>query len=533
MKFWNRVIRRVWLVFTLAVSGCIVTPEPLSKSEQISRVEDLQERFAEKWHPVAGKIDLFAVINRALTRNFEIAVARHELNLQRTTLGDVLLGHLPTVRISGRKTERSNPDTSSNSTTASDLKRKLVSAESTWSVLSFGQAYLRSRQQANNLVAKQEDQRRVANSIVVRSVETYLYAEMAQRLLPQVEGFLGTLSNHEERADGLAKDRLVDPVDILVFRTRLVNLKKALRRLREELNLRRIALATLIGSRKVSFGIKSSTGKIPKLELSGLTLEDLENAALLRRPELRISAYRKRNAALDVRLTYASLIPDISLLLGANYDSNSILLNNSHTRYELSATYSLLNLLRFPGRLQISQTKLSEESVRELVVAVSVIEQVRLAYAEWKRLRRTWKMERKGAELWQKIRKIRTERWAFKPLEELRLVETRASAISAQVDLAQAKAEFVIGKLRLIQSIGIDLYPMKSLELGDNVSRRQIRDHWKNITDTLKHDVKLLAVGQYRKDQKMTVKQATVTRRNWNLRRSGGFTARHIEPTQR
>ncbi|MEM7326009.1 MAG: TolC family protein [Actinomycetota bacterium] len=462
-------------------TGCTIQPEPLSEAENLARVVELKNTLADKWAPDSGEVDLFVAVEQALTRNFEIVAARQALDLQRATLDDVILGHLPRGHLTGRVTKRSNPDSSANSTTASDLKRRLGSAEATWSVLSFGQAYLRSKQQANNVLVKHEESRRTANEIVVRAVETYLHAEMAQQLLPDVKGFLADLDKYELRAENYATKQLIDPVDVLVFRIRLVNLKKTLRLLREELTQRRILLATLIGSRKTSLRIKSSGGAVPKVVLSDISLEDLENAALLHRPELHISAYRKRNAALGVKSTYLSLIPDISAAVGANFDSNSILLNNSYTRFDLSATYNLLNLLRFPARLQVSKANLTQEELRELIFAVSVVEQVRLAYADWKRLRRVWKTERQNAGLWRDVRKIRSDRTVFEPLDKLRLIETQASAMSAQVDLAKAQTQYFVGMLRLIQSIGINLYPAEALTAGLDPLGRQLRAHWKMI----------------------------------------------------
>ncbi len=119
-----------------------------------------------------------------------------------------------------------------------------------------------SQKHANSILISDEERRHIANEIIMKSACAFLNAEMAQQQQPRVVNFLNKIDDYIAKAKEISDQRLADPVDTLVLRTRLVNLKNVLRRLLDELKKHRIRLAALVGLPNTAITLTNSNAVI-------------------------------------------------------------------------------------------------------------------------------------------------------------------------------------------------------------------------------------------------------------------------------
>jgi outer membrane protein TolC len=199
------------VVALLALSGCAVTPKPLTNAELSTRAaKNVAEVVPAEQEPVAGQIGLYEAMARALKYNLdyktemmEQALKTRELDITRY---DMLPQLVATGGYAGRNTfagasslsllsgrQSLEPSTSS--------ERNIFTGDLTlsWDVLDFGLSYVRAKQKADEVLIAMERRRKVSNRIIEDVRVAYWRAVSAERLidkLKQLEGSVAaTLTN--------------------------------------------------------------------------------------------------------------------------------------------------------------------------------------------------------------------------------------------------------------------------------------------------------------------------------------------------
>ena len=159
------------------LSGCNVTPKPISAGELATRATRNIEQVTADQEPVAGSIDIYEAMSRALKYNLDYKVELMEEALKSRELNLSSYDMLPQLVASGGYAGRNNfagasslslltrrqslePSTSS--------EKDIFSGDLTlsWDVLDFGLSYVRAKQKADEGLIALERRRKVSNRII-------------------------------------------------------------------------------------------------------------------------------------------------------------------------------------------------------------------------------------------------------------------------------------------------------------------------------------------------------------------------------
>lgn len=447
------VLSAVWL------AGCAVELEPLQSAEVEARVTGDRKALAAYSRPVFGPLTMSQALARALVFNLTVREALARRDLAQATFHDIVLQTLPRLDATERVTTRSNDPGETGDLSPSDRTVRSGDISFTWSILDFGVGYLRAKQAANDTLIAEEGRRRVANEIFADVISAYLSAANAERYLIATRSLMGEMDRLVARAQELSQTELEDPLVFLKYQWRMIGLKEALAKVRERAETNRLQLAALINAPVDGVDFAPYAFDWPLAELGTLPLDDLETFALRNRSELREADYRSRNARLEIWTTYTSLVPSIVPSASQSRSSDSALLNSTWYSFGLTASYNLFNLLRFPARLERAERNVELENVKRLALAVGVLEQVRLSIAALRFLEEKVELAKQKAELRRKIVSLEGQRSYFAATDELHRFESRVRRLVAQVEYDQLRTEYLLAYVRLLVSLGVDLFP--------------------------------------------------------------------------
>ncbi|WP_170419296.1 TolC family protein [Ruegeria atlantica] len=470
----------------LLLASCSIEPKLLT-SEELQSNADRLHHAAFAGAPAKGvKLDFHDVLGRALLANLEIRQDRLTSELSQLSLQELILRTAPNVDARLRNANRNNEGGDVDDTTPPDRRRQTRTLSVNWSVLGLGQAYIRAKQQANAHLILEEERRRTANEIIAETAELYMRAAIADRQLSNISTVLRQIEESALTADQYGQEDLIDPLDALLFKTRIIELRAILHDWQSELlaDRARLAALVLVNPNQLSFSQRVSNF-LPD-NVGCQKTENLERLALLNRPEVRQSAYGERNGRLDAYRALARILPDFSLAANLEYDSESSLVNNSYFELSETFTYNLINILHVPNIRRQNATREALREVEELTVAVSVIEQVRIAEVQAKLSRANVNLERERRSLWKQISDIQDQRTVFDIRDELNQFEYQVRAINAQIVYEETQAQYYSDVLRLMRSIGVDLFPNDLIHLQEKDVARLIASHWSSLKPSLK-----------------------------------------------
>lgn len=478
----------------LAAAGCAVQPQPLTPEERQAAVKDGLSRMFSEQEPIQGPVTLEEAMARAIKYNLdhrvklmEQAVARRQLDLSNIDL-------LPRLAAAAGYTSRDNELASSSRdiltgtqslvpSTSTDRTRRTADLTLSWNVLDFGVSYYSARQQADRSLAAQERRRKVLHLLMQQTRQAYWQAAGAQQLEGRVGPVLELARAALADARKVETERLRQPLDALNYQRTLLEIVRQLESVRDELAQAKPRLASVMNLQP---GQQFSVAGAPVLEapVIGLTTDKMEEAALLRRPELVEAQYNERIGLLETRKAMARLLPGLELSLGAHNDSNSFLVNDTWGEAGLRISWNLLNVFNADTIRGLAQAQLDTVRQQRLALNMAVLTQVHLSHLEYLARARQFDLSQQMHTIEQRI--LQQTRNAASANAQGRLEEIRAatSAMMSELRLYQSYGTLQGAYGQVIATLGLDPLPdsvpahdLKTL--GDSV--RESEKSWTQV----------------------------------------------------
>jgi outer membrane protein TolC len=268
----------------------------------------------------------------------------------------------------------------------------------TWNVLDFGVSYFQAKEQADRTLIMKERRRKVVHSLMQQVREAYWFALGAQSLEGKIEPLLKNVEQALANSQQIEQERLSSPVDALNYRRQLLGTLRQLEAARAELAQARPRLAALINiepGRDFQL-IAPDTLAEPQFKLD---LPAMEEAALLRRPELIEARYSERIGVLETKIAMARLLPGVELGLSSHYDSNSFLVDNEWNEAGLLVSWNLLNVLSRDKHKAAAQAMLEVARAQRLALNMAVLSQVHVSYRDLQSRQRQYQLSTSVAEV--------------------------------------------------------------------------------------------------------------------------------------
>ncbi len=456
--------------FVLSIVGCAVTPKVLTEAEIRSRVAQDMRALTEDQEPVRGAIDVYEAMARALKYNLDTRVELMQKMLAHQQLDLSHHSMLPRLVANGGYDRRSNfsggrsqslltGQQSLEASTGSDRGVFTGDLSLSWDVLDFGLSYIRAKQAADDVLIAEEEKRRVANRVIQDVRTAYWRAVSADRVMAQLERLEEWVTKALENSKTIQRLKLNSPLAQLRYRRELINRKREIQKLNRELSTAKLQLAALMNLPPVEdyeHVIPDREAAMPKVNVR---LEDMEQRALLNRPELRAVDYRKRINAKETKAAILELLPNLTLEAGKNYNSNSFLFHNHWLTYGAKVSWNLLNLFRQPIKLKTIEAQEKVLEAQSLALTMAVMTQVHVGAAQVAFTKQEWMTAKQYYETQGEITKQTRLIWLLNRLDEQRMISERVNLVVAQLRYDTARANVESGYASLWAAIGEDALP--------------------------------------------------------------------------
>lgn len=376
------------------LGGCAVIPTPLSDASLSHLAGQSIAEVARDQERINGPISLHQAIACALKYNLdhqvelaELAVRERELNLAHYSLLPSLVansGYAARDKVNASSSQNVETGAQSQATSTSQDKRLTSSdAAFSWNILDFGLSYVRARQAADKVLIQNELRRKITLHIVEDTRAAYWRAVSAERLLRQLKRVESQAQSVERDAKALARDRETSAITALTFQREIVEVQRTIGELARELKVAHAQLGALMNiAPGTPFAVADSRGASRSLPRASMA--ELFAVAVAHRPELRDVAYRARINQHEAHAALLELLPGLNIFAGANYDSNSFLLNNHWQSWGAKASWNLLKVFSYPARRDVIDEQEHLLKAKALAVTMAIMTQVyvsRIRYA--------------------------------------------------------------------------------------------------------------------------------------------------------
>jgi len=473
----------------LFITGCAVTPVPITELEVRTRVQ------ADQFKIYSGQDPLFKPIsfNEALARSFKYNLD-YRLKLMESALSQGLADvatydMLPNLLTSAGYTSRNNLSgsrsfdivdgkavdrTPPSYSGGQDQQRRTASAEFSWNILDFGVGYYRAKQKANEVMIAEERRRRVVQNILSDVRSAYWRAVGAQRLAREADRLMERVRLALEKSREAEAQGLLSPKESLTYQRLLLDAVSLLSSRRIELDFAKRELAALMN---VTPGTDFTVTEEVEAELMPvpINIAELEELALVNRPELRQEDYQVRITAAEARKQMLYLLPNLSLNVGAQYDSNQYLYKNNWVDASARISFNLFRALGIADTERAQEAQLQTDTTRRMALSMAILTQVRVAIERYRLALNELELAKESNQVDQRMAAYTRAALTANAESELEVIraETRSLNSEFQRYAAYASAQAAFG--RIYNSVGLEVMPTgldaaSLAEIGDKVA---------------------------------------------------------------
>ena len=454
---------------TAMVTGCVVHPTALSLAERTTTLAADQQAMFGNQQPVQGPITLEEAMARALKYNLdsrvklmEAAVAQRQLDLSNLDL-------LPKLAAGAGYSRRDNVLGSSSRSvltgqqslepsTSSDRDVRTADLSLSWNILDFGVSYYGAKQQADRLLGVQERRRKVVQLLMQQAREAFWQATGAQRLQGQIEPLLMQARQALEDSRGAEKRNLTAPLEALAYQHELLELLLQLEAIRDQLSQAKPKLAALMDLPPGAPYELAAAQTFDEPVIS-VAPEQMEETALLNRPELIEAGYNERIGLNETHRAMARLLPGVELSVGTHYDSNSFLVNSSWNDAGIRAGWNLLNLVN--ARTIRAAAKAQYDVAREqrLAANVAVLAQVHVAWIDFSSRKQQFQLVHELSNVEERMLEHTRNAAAADAKSKLTEIRATTSELMSKLRLYQSYSAFQGAYGQMLATLGIDPLP--------------------------------------------------------------------------
>jgi outer membrane protein TolC len=282
----------------------------------------------------------------------------------------------------------------------------------------------------------------------------------AQAMEQRLEGVIADARAALEDSRKVQAERLVSPMETLTYQRQLLDIIRQLESVRDELSQARPRLASLMNLEPgVPFEVVvPSERQAQKLVM---TVEQVETAALLNRPELVEAKYNERIGVLETRKAVARLLPGIEFSVGVHRDSNDFLVNRSWRDAGLRVSWNLLNMLNASTIKGAAQAQEELSRYQHMALSMAVLTQSHVAYRNYRGRLGQHELAQELGQIEQQILEQTRHRTRANAQGRLEEVRAAASAVVAELRDHHSYAALQGAYGQLLATIGWDPLPQE------------------------------------------------------------------------
>lgn len=464
-------IASIGVAFVAAVflSGCFVSPNPISEQEHWDRAkEDMGSLYWEQETPT-HPISLPEAIARAVKYNLDHRLSMMESAFHMNQLDVANLGMLPRLALNAGYTVRSN-ESASTSIGYYDRQESLRPSVSTeqshgtydlslsWSMLDFGLSYFQARQQADRFLIIRERRRRIMNNLVKDVINDYFRVATTERIGPQVAETLKRAEEALETYSRLEQEKKGPLSQALEQQRALMTIISHLRSVSVQMAAAKSRLAALMNlplSSNLAIVVPSDDELAPPRLVANLPA--LESIGIYMRPDLREEMYQSRIDATEVKKDILRMIPGINLFSSLNGDTNKYLVHNAWAEAGARVTMDIIGVAGKWKQVKSSKMQQHVTRTRRLAGTVAALVQIHMSFYQYQQAVDMFADSKKMSEIDERILEVGRASARAKEAGALDQVRQAAIALTSRMERDRQLLEVLGAWGNLYFSIGGDI----------------------------------------------------------------------------
>ncbi|HEY9154977.1 MAG TPA: TolC family protein [Opitutaceae bacterium] len=464
----------------MGLAGCTaIAPKPFSNDELRSMQTQANDLAFKDVAPITHPISLEEALARAFKYNLNQRAQMMEeaiaLNVWDAGRYDLLPRALATAGYHSRNSDlitRSQDSVTGQPSLAhpyisSDRTYESTDLGFSWSVLDFTVGYFNAKQNADRALIALEHRRKAMHTLGRDVTVAFWRMASAQRLVEDVKH---TISSAESALNDAAQAQgLRSPADSLRYQRQLVENLRLLSSIEKEFSSARLTLATLINAPVGQDFIIVEPEAKAHAHILDVSVEHMEEAALLQNADLKEQAYNERIALQEVHKSIAKLLPNLSFDDTLRHSTDSFLINKNWNEAGILLSQNLSSLLSAPANMHMAKAGVDLAKERRIAAQMALIAQVRIArlevFAAYQQLEyadRIWALD-------DRLDKLTADREEAQADSRLAKISADTSAIVSRLRRYQALADYeaAVGALQSTLGLQINLGSVNDLSLED------------------------------------------------------------------
>lgn len=488
----------------LLASGCTSTAPFALKLEDIQEANAKDSKGIQKdVEPITGPLTLNESLARALKYNLD---RRSKMMEEALALGQLEIGKfdmLPKVMAQAGYGYRDKPrftssqsytDWQANGTspgtsysTTSEAIHSTADLGFTWSLLDYGMGYYGAKQNEARFQIAAEKRRKAMHLLMQDVRNAYWRAASAQLLKEEVKKTIALAEEALNDSQKVADERIKNPLEPLRYQRQLLENLRLLENINQELSSAQVELASLINAPLNQPIQIADTGLVNMgRDLENVSVERLEQVALLGNADLREQHYNGRIAQEETRRTMVRMFPNLVFNYGIKYDTDSYLLNRNWNEAGLQLSFNLMNLFTGSSQIKLAEAGVALADQRRMAMQMTVLTQLHLARLSVINSRSQFDRADAIFTTDKKISEVMRARQSVQAQSKLDLVSTQASEFLSLLRRYQALAQVQVAENRLIATLGMDpeigsVSEISLKDLTEQLSKAQ--SPWKQMSD--------------------------------------------------
>lgn len=386
----------LFISVTLLLGGCAsLEPDALKPTEVAATVAADKVTLQKDVEPLAGPLVLEEAIARAIKYNADRRLKALEEAVAYGTFDAGRFDMLPRLVASAGYRYRSNDLISRSEDSVTGLpslanpyissSREVTTTDLgfSWSLLDFGQSYYAAKQNADRVLVAAERRRKAIHILVQDVRSAYWRVVAAKKLGSSLRSAINEAESALEDARKAEAEQIRSPLEPLRFQRQLLENMRLLEVIEHELSTAHFELASLANlplGQAIEVVAPAENINTRWLDVS---VDAMEQHALMRNPDLRESMYNARIAQQETRRTLLRMFPGISFNYATKHSDDKYQINKSWNEAGAQISFNLLGLLSAPAQLRLAEAGVALADQKRMTTQMAVLTQLHIARQQY------------------------------------------------------------------------------------------------------------------------------------------------------
>jgi outer membrane protein TolC len=304
----------------------------------------------------------------------------------------------------------------------------------------------------------EERRRKVVQNVLQDVRNSYWRALGAQKLIGRVDALLVRVNKALDNARRIEREGLMPRGEVLAYQRALLDAVNLLTLRRQDLELARAELSALMS---MPPNMAYTLAEQAELALPPVptNLEELEQLALERRPEIMEEWYRKRVTENDIKAAKILLWPSLSVDAGLQYDSNRFNYNSNWTDVGVRLSWNILKLTQYPALKEAHKNQNATDDMRRMALSMAVLTQIRVGIQRYGLSLAELNYSEESLRVDQRLLNFAGAAARSKTGSELEVIRTEARALLSEYQRYASYSNAQAAWGRVYNSVGLDVLP--------------------------------------------------------------------------